>query len=753
MEHSNANETSIGVVVQRLLPFGLLVTLDDGRAGIIREREIAWDHNERRHWREHFRPGDHLTAMMLRSKHEGRLELSLRMVRGDPWFDLCERHTLGQIVGGVVTGLQPYGIFVEIEPGVTGLVHRSRLPDWVRDEDVESLFWPGDRVMVAIEMINLRERRLGLSLRHALTRRLAAPETSAHPRAPEVDTTSARARSGARSIDLLHGLPARSLLVVEDDREQRDALIRWLRQAGQQVASAASAEEGLELLEGSQPDLVLMDVNLPGMSGIQGIAAVRERRPAAHCVLMTDWARASEHMVSLEELRASGVALLLKPLLPEDLIGALADTLDDGEAPNRTGPAMPLDADVAQRMPRGQASAQSLLAQLCAATYASKAVLFALDPAQRKIAVVAESGDAPLEPKALVDLIYSPVRDVAEDRQVARVKDSWGSESRVRYLTPLVDFRSCLGLPVPCDLAERYALFVFAPRPEAFGPARESHARATALALSALLERQQFESHVTDLQNLALVGQLSRALVHEMNHQLSPINFALGDLEAQCEQLTALSGAPVPLLGGELREAQEVLANLSRGVRRLTETARMFGQMTVQHQAQPIAPDAIVREATGLVRDMADRAHVTIEIAPAADLPMLHARAIQVHQILVNILINAVQQIALARPHEGGRVRIRLAGERLEASATLRIWVEDDGPGIHRRLWERIFELGFTTRRDGGSGLGLYVTRSLAEALGGRVAVAESFLLWGTTFLLELPAVYPGGGDADPHPR
>jgi len=68
----------------------------------------------------------------------------------------------------------------------------------------------------------------------------------------------------------------------------------------------------------------------------------------------------------------------------------------------------------------------------------------------------------------------------------------------------------------------------------------------------------------------------------------------------------------------------------------------------------------------------------------------------------------------------------------------LQIRIQDDGPGIHTSLLERIFDLGFTTRQ-GGSGIGLFMTRQLIESLGGRVIVAESHPMWGTTVSIELP--------------
>ena len=58
-----------------------------------------------------------------------RPDLSLRLAQSDPWLDAEERLIqCGVLVDGVVTGIMPYGIFVELEPGVTGLVHRSRFP-------------------------------------------------------------------------------------------------------------------------------------------------------------------------------------------------------------------------------------------------------------------------------------------------------------------------------------------------------------------------------------------------------------------------------------------------------------------------------------------------------------------------------------------------------------------------------------------------------------------------------------------------
>jgi len=109
-------------------------------------------------------------------------------------------------------------------------------------------------------------------------------------------------------------------------------------------------------------------------------------------------------------------------------------------------------------------------------------------------------------------------------------------------------------------------------------------------------------------------------------------------------------------------------------------------------------------------------------------------------QILLNLILNAIQQIAGLHHERGGVVVIRVEtfskGDKL---SFFRILIEDNGPGIHRRLWEQVFEPGYTTRED-GSGIGLYISQSLVEALGGKIYVSESFILGGTTFAVELPS-------------
>ena len=139
------------------------------------------------------------------------------------------------------------------------------------------------------------------------------------------------------------------------------------------------------------------------------------------------------------------------------------------------------------------------------------------------------------------------------------------------------------------------------------------------------------------------------------------------------------------------------------------------------------------------MRDISDQSHVKISFEPPDHLLVIRNRAAALEQVILNVLLNAVQQISELHVETGGRVHIWIdppfeVGER----KFFRILIKDNGPGIHLSLWDRIFEAGYTTRAD-GSGIGLYISWNLMDELGGRIYVKESHVLSGTTFGLEIP--------------
>jgi signal transduction histidine kinase len=523
-----------------------------------------------------------------------------------------------------------------------------------------------------------------------------------------------------------------------------------LLNAGHRVESALSAEEGIELLKTYVPEIILSDVLLPGIDGIEAVRHIHTQAPTAHCILMTDWATADRKQAELTALDRAHVTLLFKPLLPDELLQAMDAAVGDSLSPGngrvrrdreRAIVVSSLAPAERTRIPR---AVQNSLRNLRRQTRATQVVLFALDDQRRQVRVVAHEGGL-LHQNAVSELIHSPVRDVAEDRMTVQIEDVERSAAYVRYLAPLLDFGSCVGAPVPGNLLQRYALFIFHRDAGFTGATVTRDAQATATVVGTLLEQEAFLQRAAEMQNAMLLGNLSHALVHETNHRLNPIVFALSDLERQCGLVQQMlhDGSPQPT--AEMQMVQSTLRQLNDHVQQLIDTTRLFGRITVQDETTMVRVDQVVEECIELVRDTAERARVRVQLEAPHHILFTRIRQSQIQQVLLNLLLNAIQQISLSRPQSGGAIHIRLDVVRArehpgrDGESSIRIVIEDDGPGIHRRLWNRVFDLGFTTRQGEGSGLGLFLSQRLLEAAGGAVRIQSSSMLWGTRMAVDLP--------------
>ena len=152
-------------------------------------------------------------------------------------------------------------------------------------------------------------------------------------------------------------------------------------------------------------------------------------------------------------------------------------------------------------------------------------------------------------------------------------------------------------------------------------------------------------------------------------------------------------------------------------------------ELRVEHR--PVDVAALARAAAATLRPQV-AAPVSLEVEVAEEVGPAAGDPDRVQQVLVNLLDNAAK-------YGGGRVVLRVE----QPGTFVRISVADSGPGItaadRERIFEKFYRAGDTlTRAQGGSGLGLYISRELARRLGGRLAV-ESEPGAGAVFTLELP--------------
>ena len=121
----------------------------------------------------------------------------------------------------------------------------------------------------------------------------------------------------------------RTILVVDDEAAQRELLGGFLESRGFTVAVAASAEDALEIIRRDPPDMVLLDVRLPGMSGIEALAEIRKLAERLPVLLITAYADLRQ---AVSAMKGGADDYLTKPLDLDELEAAISDALGPSEA-------------------------------------------------------------------------------------------------------------------------------------------------------------------------------------------------------------------------------------------------------------------------------------------------------------------------------------------------------------------------------------------------------------------------------------
>ena len=234
-------------------------------------------------------------------------------------------------------------------------------------------------------------------------------------------------------------------------------------------------------------------------------------------------------------------------------------------------------------------------------------------------------------------------------------------------------------------------------------------------------QRASMEARLEPAEKLAAVGQFMAGIAHELNN---PLQGVLGHVEL------LLATAPH---GSSLRtDLRRIYADADRAAKIVRNLLVFAGSRRASRRR--IDTGRLVTRTIAIRESTPNRALITIEAQVADNLPAVTGDAGLLQQALLNVIVNAEQ--AVADVSDRGTVRVAaVTGEH-----TVRITVEDSGPGIDAEVFDRIFEPFFTTKDPGkGTGLGLAITAGIVQEHGGRISAASS-ALGGARFTIELPA-------------
>jgi small subunit ribosomal protein S1 len=156
--------TIIRGIIRNITNFGIFVGVEEGIDGLIHVSDISWKQRITNPG-DIFTKGQEIEAMVLHVDVENeKFSLGLKQIEANPWEELNSKYGQGSTVKGKVTNITDFGVFVEIEDGIEGLLHISELSN-KRVKTASELFSVGDTVTATIKNIDTKNRKIRLSLK------------------------------------------------------------------------------------------------------------------------------------------------------------------------------------------------------------------------------------------------------------------------------------------------------------------------------------------------------------------------------------------------------------------------------------------------------------------------------------------------------------------------------------------------------------------------------------------------------------
>jgi len=241
-----------------------------------------------------------------------------------------------------------------------------------------------------------------------------------------------------------------------------------------------------------------------------------------------------------------------------------------------------------------------------------------------------------------------------------------------------------------------------------------------------ITEQKSLKKHLIQAQKMESMGLLTAGIAHEVGNPLTSISSLVQVLERTTED---------DFTRDKLELIKNQVNRISRIIRDLVDFSRRSN-----YEIQLTDVNACLREATAIVGVAKKAKLISLEIQPAENLPRLAVVSDQIQQVLVNVLINAVDAVddkfrAVSPEERFGRIVCRTRAE----GNLVAVEISDNGKGIPDDHLSKIFEPFFTTKQVGeGTGLGLWISYGIIRSFEGDIRV-DSLVGEGTTFTITLP--------------
>jgi signal transduction histidine kinase len=251
-----------------------------------------------------------------------------------------------------------------------------------------------------------------------------------------------------------------------------------------------------------------------------------------------------------------------------------------------------------------------------------------------------------------------------------------------------------------------------------------------ARSLSLALERATIDAQIFRNQRIMIAGSMLLGMGHELRNEVQ----AVGSMADYLVRLISSDAASVGRQEQLAWGVAHVLENSSRLRKLLQSALNLTGRMSeVKRSLGALLDDAIFKcQVMAAKEDV----HLQFDVESVALLDCQVTSAME--QVLMNLILNAIQHVRLFRESHEGFVRVSVSSDAAESVENICIRIEDNAFGINGMNKSQLFAPFFTTRRE-GTGLGLSVARSLVKARHGLLDIEWSYIFLGSCFLLRLP--------------
>ena len=513
------------------------------------------------------------------------------------------------------------------------------------------------------------------------------------------------------------------ILVVDDERGIRDLLVSELEAEGYSVSSAANGVDALALLDKDEFNLVISDIKMPEMDGLELLVKIKRRAPDLEVILATGFGTIE---TAVAAMKMGAYDYLQKPFNLDEMHNLvkralektnLKTTLALYEASRAVFTIVKLD----ELLP--------VLSDISLRALRADDVSILLIGEDKKCSLAAHSGiHAPAHQSAVEILIHETPDELKSEPRILAVRPKEGVISAL--VSPLTARDEILGFlcatrtknAVPFSLNDLGMKNVLSSQmSQAIENARlyRSLERKIEDLNDANRVLGEMQARMIQTEKLASLGEMASGVAHELNNPLTAI-VGLADLllldekkgTERCEDLTTIKDQSV------------------RCGKIVTNTLQFARQR--KSEKKPADLNEIVDSSVELIAYNAKTSSISLEKDYSPSLPKVSVNANQLQQVFINILNNALHALA-NRPRPALKIRTE------HNSQKVRVIFEDNGCGISPKNLEKIFDPFFTTKEVGkGTGLGMSISYGIVHEHGGDIRV-ESKEGEGARFAVEFP--------------